>query len=85
MLNIKVVSLSLATTALVSFLVFIAYGLFIDASLHHHIVMELLLPGFQWLTWRGLAFGVIDCVLYGVYGGLVFVPVYNFFVRRLAG
>jgi len=31
------------------------------------------------------AIGLIESVLYGVYGGLVFTPIYNFFVRRVSG
>ncbi len=82
MLNIKVISWSLATTALISFLVCVSYGLATPASLHMHAFLEQVLPGFKWLTLQGLFVGLVESFLYGAYAGLVYVPVYNFFARR---
>jgi hypothetical protein len=84
MLNIKVVSWSLATAALVSYLVCIAYGLATPQSLHMHGFLEQVLPGFKWLTWQGFLIGLVESFLYGAYAGLVYVPIYNFFRRRWA-
>ena len=74
MLNIKVVSWALATTALISFVVCVAYGLVTPESLHMHAFLEQVLPGF--------AIGMVESFLYGASAGLVYVPVYNFFARR---
>ena len=82
MLNIKVGSWSLATTTLISFLVCVSYGLATPASLHMHAFLEQVLPGFKWLTLQGFFVGLVESFLYGAYAGLVYVPVYNFFVRR---
>ena len=82
MLNIKVVSWSLATTTLISFLVCVSYGLATPASLHMHAFLEQVLPGFKWLTLQGFLIGLVESFLYGAYAGLVYVPVYNFFARR---
>jgi hypothetical protein len=38
-----------------------------------------LLPGFTWLTWQSFLLGLLESFLYGIYVGLVFVPLYNFF------
>ena len=84
MLNVKVVTLALATTTLVSFLFCIAYGLVTPERLHMHIFLEMVLPGFKWLTWKGFAIGFVESFLWGAYLGLVFVPIYNFFARRFA-
>ena len=43
---------------------------------------EQVLPGFKWLTLQGFFVGLVESFLYGAYAGLVYVPVYNFFVRR---
>ena len=43
-----------------------------------------LLPGFTWLTWPSFLLGLIEAFLYGIYFGLVFVPLYNFFQSRLS-
>ena len=82
MLNIKIVSWTLATTTAISFVVCVAYGLATPETLHMHGFLEQVLPGFKWLTLPGFVIGLIESFLYGVYAGMVYVPVYNFFARR---
>lgn len=82
MLNMKVVSWALGVTTSISFLVCVSYGLATPASLHMTGFLEQILPGFKWLTWPGFFIGLIESFLYGVYVGMVYVPVYNFFKRR---
>ena len=82
MLNIKVVSWALATTALISFVVCVGYGLVTPETLHMHAFLEQVLPGFKWLTLPGFLIGLVESFLYGAYAGLVYVPVHNFFARR---
>ncbi len=82
MLNIEVVSWALATTTAVSFVVCVTYGLATPETLHMHVFLEQVLPGFKWLTLQGFLIGLVESFLYGVYGGMVYVPVYNFFARR---
>lgn len=38
-----------------------------------------LLPGFTWLTWPSFLLGLIETLLFGIYFGLVFTPLYNIF------
>jgi hypothetical protein len=82
MLNIKVVSWALATTTAISFVVCVAYGLVTPETLHMHVFLEQVLPGFKWLSFPGFLIGLIESFLFGAYAGLVYVPVYNFFTRR---
>ncbi|WP_445732744.1 DUF5676 family membrane protein [Mariniflexile sp.] len=82
MLKIKIVTWSLGTFTAVSFIVCIIYGLVTPDSLHMHTFLETMLPAFQWLTWWGFLLGLAESFLYGVYAGLVFVPIYNFFHKR---
>lgn len=82
MLNIKVVSWALATTTAISFIVCVAYGLATPETLHMHVFLEQVLPGFKWLTLQSFLIGLVESFLYGAYAGLVYVPVYNFFARR---
>ena len=82
MLNIKVVSWALSTTALISFVVCVGYGLVTPETLHMHAFLEQVLPGFKWLTLQSFLIGMVESFLYGAYAGLVYVPVYNFFARR---
>jgi len=45
--------------------------------------LNAVLPAFTWLTFGGFVLGLGESFLYGVYVGIVFVPVYNFFCKRL--
>jgi len=46
-------------------------------------VLESILPAFRWLTFSGFILGLVESFLYGVYAGIVFVPIYNFVNRKL--
>ncbi len=47
-----------------------------------YALLEQVLPAFKWLTWWGFLPGLVESFLYGVYAGLVYVPIYNFLKRR---
>ncbi len=82
MLNLKVVCWSLGLTAAVSFVVCVVWGLVTPETLHMHAFLEQILPAFKWLTWWGFLLGLVESFLYGVYLGLVYVPIYNVVNRR---
>lgn len=82
MLNLKVWTLALATWAAITFVVCVAYGLVAPPSLHNARALEVLLPGFEWLTPVGFVIGLFESLLYGAYAGLLFVPLHNAFYRR---
>ncbi len=84
MLNIKVVTWSLAIWAGFMFLSCVVYGLLTPSSLHMTALLEQLLPGYKRLSWSGFFIGLIESFLYGAYAGLVYVPVYNFASRNLS-
>ncbi len=44
--------------------------------------LEIALPGFKWLTLTGFLIGLVESFLYGIYAGLVFVPIYNALWKR---
>lgn len=83
MLNIKVVTWSLAIFGAVTFVVCVLYGLIVPEPLHMTGALEAVLPGFRWLTVTGLLIGLAESFLYGAYAGLVFVPIYNALWKRL--
>ena len=82
MLNLKVVSWSLGIFAAISFVLCVIYGLIAPPSLHMTHALEAVLPAFTWLTPAGFVLGLFESFLYGVYAGLVFVPIYNALLRR---
>jgi hypothetical protein len=83
MLNIKVVSWSLGIFLALSFILCVLYGLVVPEKLHGMSdFLESVLPAFKWLTLGGFFLGLIESFLYGIYIGVFFVPIYNFFNRR---
>lgn len=84
MLNVKVVTGSLALFGAVTYLVCVLYGLIVPASLHMTAFLEEVLPGFEWLTPAGFLVGLVESFLYGAYAGLVYAPIHNALTRRWA-
>ena len=82
MLNIKVVTWSLGIFSAFSFILCVIYGLVTPQSLHMHQFLENVLPAFKWLTVGGFFLGLVESFLWGVYIGLVYVPIYNFLYKR---
>ena len=82
MLNIKVVTWSLAIWTAFSFVFCVVYGLLTPPGVHMYAFLQQVLPGFEALSWRGFFVGLIESFLYGAYAGLVYVPVYNLLHRR---
>lgn len=82
MLNIKIVTWSMGVFTAVSFILCVIYGLVTPESVHMHTFLEAVLPAFKWLTVGGFFLGLIESFLWGVYIGLVYVPIYNFFHKR---
>lgn len=79
MLNIRVLTWSLATFTTFSYVICVLYGLVAPASLHMVQFLEITLPGFKWLTFGAFIIGLVESFLYGVYAGLVYTPIYNFY------
>lgn len=77
MLNLKLTSWSLGLFAAFSFLLCVLYGLVAPASLHMSPFLEMVLPGFRWLTFSGFLLGLVESFLYGVYVGLAYGTIHN--------
>lgn len=83
LLNIRVVSWSLGIFFTISYLLCVLYGLVVPERMHGmKDFLEAVLPAFKWLTFWGLILGLIESFLYGVYIGIVFVPIYNFMNKK---
>ncbi len=82
-LNIRIVSWSLGIFTAFTFILCVLYGLVVPEKLHGMAeFLEMILPAFKWLTFGGFFLGLIESFLYGVYVGIVFVPIYNFLNRK---
>jgi hypothetical protein len=83
LLNIRVISWSLGIFLSISYILCVLYGLIVPQKLHGmSAFLEAVLPAFKWLTFGGFILGLAESFLYGVYIGIVFVPVYNFINKR---
>ena len=82
MLNIKIVALSLGIFTAFSFILCVAYGLLFPESLHMHQFLQNVLPAFKWLSVCSFFLGLIESFLWGLYAGVVYVPVYNYLYKR---
>ncbi len=83
LLNAKVVSWSLGMFLVLSYILCVVYGLAVPERLHGmKVILDADLPAFKWLTFGGFILGLIESFLYGVYIGIVFVPIYNFINKR---
>ncbi len=81
-LNIRVVTWSLATFTSSSFVLCVVYGLIVPESFHLVQFLEITLPGFKWLSVGSFLIGLVESFLYGVYAGLVYTPIYNFYNKK---
>lgn len=84
-LKLLIVTWSLAIFSSVTYLTCILYGLIAPESLHMHQFLEILLPGYKWKSLPGFFVGLLESFLYGAYTGLVYVPIYNFLLRKWEG
>ena len=76
-LNWKIVTLSLGLHCAVSFVLCVAWGLLAPPTLHASQLLEMVLPGFLWLSPASFLLGLVESFLIGVYLGLVFTAIYN--------
>ena len=77
MLNMKVVTWSLALWTTFTFLFCVAFAMLTPQSINMHALLLQVLPGFEWYSWRGFLVGLIQSFLYGVYAGVSFVFIHN--------
>lgn len=83
LLNNRVVSWALGLFLALSYIFCVIYGLIVPQRLHGmSAFLEMVLPAFKWLTVGGFILGLIESFLYGVYIGIVFVPIYNFLSKK---
>lgn len=81
-LDWRVVGLATGFFLMTSYVICVAGDLVFDHRMYE--VWLKLLPGFTWLTWPSFLLGLLETFLYGIYFGLVFVPLYNFIQSRLS-
>ena len=82
MLNTKVWSLSLGCWMAVTFTICVIGGVIAPGLPIPHQTLELLLPGFVWISPADALLGLLETFGFGVCAGLVFATLHNLFARR---
>lgn len=80
-LDWKVLGFAAGTFLAVSYVLCVAYDIAFSQQMYKAWVE--LLPGFVWITWGSFFLGLIETFIYGIYFGLVFAPLYNFFLVKV--
>ncbi len=82
MLQTRTVSLALGLTFAISFLVCVLWGLLLPEPMHMHRFLELVLPGFRWISIGSTVLGLVESFLFGVYFGVLYAPIHNWLSRN---
>ncbi|MEQ3631399.1 MAG: DUF5676 family membrane protein [Sulfitobacter sp.] len=79
-LRIYPVGMTLGVLLAVSFALCVVFGLLFPGATMYQAWLPLL-PGVSWISWSSALLGLVESFAYGWYVALIFVPVWNFFVR----
>ena len=84
--SISVVTLGLSVSVflVISYLICVLGYLLFPSVPIDHAALSIFLPGFELLSWRSYFLGLVESFVWGWYIALVFGPLYNFFLRRVA-
>jgi 2TM family of unknown function (DUF5676) len=80
-LDWRVLGSATASFLAIGYLLCVGYDLLFGAQMYRAWVD--LLPGFHWLSWESFLLGLAETAGYGIFIGLVFAPLYNFFLVRV--
>lgn len=81
MLNVRITTSATTVFATLSYLLCVAYGLLLPSSVNMHQLLEIVLPGFVWISFRAFIVGLIWALAWGAYIGGGFVLTYNMMHR----
>ena len=82
-LNVRLSMWSLGIFAAVTFTLCVLYGLLVPPAFHSKQLLEMVLPGFRWVSFGMYLLGLVETFLYGAYVGVAFALIHNFLVPRL--
>ena len=80
-LDWRVLGSATASFLAISYVLCVSYDLVLGAQMYRAWVD--LLPGFHWISWGSFLLGLLETIGYGVFVGLVFAPLYNFFLVKV--
>jgi len=74
-------TLTLGTFGVITYVLYVAYGLLVPGTWHPAPVLERLLPGFSWLSYTTFVLGLVEAFIYGAYAGALFSVLRNAFLK----
>jgi len=80
-LDWRVLGAAMAATLGIGYILCVTYDLALGAQMYRTWVA--LLPGFRWISWTSFGLGLLETIAYGIFFGLVFAPLYNFFLVKV--
>ena len=81
MLNTKIWTAAASAWMAITFTICVLGGVIAPELPIPHRTLELLLPGFTWISPQAFLLGLVESVFYGAYAALLFVWLHNFFLR----
>ena len=81
MLNLKTWTAASGCWMAITFSICVLGGVLLPDLTIPHRTLELLLPGFTWISVRSFAIGLAEAFLFGVYAAWLFVSLHNAFGR----
>jgi hypothetical protein len=77
----KVLGAAMGSFLALSYLSCVLYDLVFHEAMYR--AWTALLPGFVWISWGSFLLGLAETIVFGVFFGLVFAPLYNFFLVKV--
>ncbi len=77
----KVLGAAMGSFLALAYVVCVVFDLVFDQTMYRHWVA--MLPGFTWISVGSFFLGLVETFVYGVFFGLVFAPLYNFFLVKV--
>ena len=77
----KVLGAAMGSFLALAYVACVAYDLVFQQTMYR--AWTALLPGFAWLSLGGFCLGLLETFVYGLFFGLVFAPLYNFFLVKV--
>lgn len=77
----KVLGAAMAAFLVVAYLLCVVHDLILGQSMYR--AWTALLPGFIWISPASFCLGLAEAIAYGLFFGLVFAPLYNFFLVKV--
>lgn len=82
MLNLRTWIVSSGCWMAITFTICVLGGVIAPDLPIPHRTLELVLPGFAWISPGSFVLGLVETFLFGVYAAWLFVSLHNYFARR---